>query len=159
MAQLKKKISDFASKGPFVFAKWNNIIDVKMYWKIIVFKYFITKLFGRFYLSVLLGIVKLRGRLYYLAILFLSSEDQASKACDFFSQQIPVQLLNKREFQPLKANGHLFLDDCICPVEDQGGKASDFFSQQIPNFQFYFISLSYSIPVQFNLLFYNQTQI
>ena len=106
MAQLGKK-NLTASKGPFVFAKWNNIIDVKMSWKIVVFEYFIMKLFGRFYLSVLLGIVKLRGRLYYLAILFiqrgpsqqgmwlilgwlyLPNEDQGSKACDFLSQQIP----------------------------------------------------------------------
>ena len=134
MAQLKKKNFDFASKGPFVFAKWNNIIDVKMSWKIIVFEYFIMKLFGIFYFSVLLGIVKFRGRLYYFSILFIQREP---------SQQGMWLIL-----------GWLYL-----PNEDQGGKACDFLSQQIPNFQFYFISHSYSIPVQFNLLFYNQTQI
>ena len=156
MAQLKKKISDFASKGSFVFAKWNNIIDVKMCWKIIVFEYFITKLFGRFYLSVLLGIVKLPGRLYYLAILFIQQGPSqqgiwlflATNSCPVFKQTGVSAPKSKRA---------LILGWLYLPSEDQGGKASDFFSQQIPNFQFYFISLSYSIPVQFNLLFYNQT--
>ena len=125
MAQLKKKISDFASKGSFVFAKWNNIIDVKMCWKIVVFEYFITKLFGRFYLSVLLGIVKLCGRLYYLAILFIQRGPSqqgmwlflATNSCPAFKQM---------GVSALKANGHLFLDDCICPVRTKAARLVTF---------------------------------
>ena len=178
-----------------------------MCWKIIVFEYFITKLFWRFYLSVLLGIVKLHGRLwgclvYVFKQLFWVFKQYFMHFNAFFHPHVFSQMFSNNNFQFLntctkrtlyylailfiqrgpsqqdmwlflatnsypafkqtgvsapKSKRALILGWLYLPSEDQGGKACDFLLQQIPNFQFYFISLSYSIPVQFNLLFYNQT--
>ena len=126
-----------------------------MCWKIIVFEYFITKLFGRFYLSVLLGIVKLPGRLYYLAILFIQRGPSqqgmwlflATNSCPAFKQM---------GVSALKANGHLFLDDCICPVRTKAARPVTFSRNK---FQISSSTSSlFPIQFQFNLIYFFTTK-